>query len=388
MKWLIWLVLLAGCAQVPAPQQLPCVPGIGLPAPQVQRHLQPANWQDLPGWQDDDLLAVWPLWLQECPVLLRRPGWRPACQAAASLNPQDSQAVRRYFERWFDVWQTVQPDGKTSGLITGYYTPLLHGSLARQSGFDVPLYARPPDLLSIDLSSVYPELKNMRLRGRLQGNTVIPYYDRATIDGDGHPLAGHELVWVDDPVEAFFLQIQGSGEIELPDGRQLTIGYADQNGYPYQAIGKVLVAEGALSADHLSMQAIREWARAHPDQVAGVLARNPSYVFFRFLPDHQPLGALGLPVTGWRSLAVDPRAIPLGAPVWIVTGRPDHGAPLQQLMLAQDTGGAIHGNVRADFYFGVGAQAGEAAGHMKQQGNLWVLLPKGDRQDAAQSAAR
>ena len=383
LAWLL-LVLMAGCAQVPVPpgKPQPCVPQPVAPLP-VQPHLQPAQWADLPGWQADNLREVWPLWQQECSVMQHKQAWQAACQAAAAIYPADSATVRQYFEQWFSVWQSLQPDGSGTGLITGYYTPLLHGSLSRQHGFSVPLYARPPDLLTVELSSVYPELKGMRLRGRLVGNTVVPYYDRAAIDGATHPLAGHELVWVDDPVEAFFLQIQGSGEVQLPDGRQLTIGYADQNGYPYQAIGRVLVERGDLSADHLSMQAIREWARLHPAQVAEVLDRNPSYVFFRFLPNHQPLGALGLPVTGWRSLAVDPRAIPLGAPVWIATAHPGNGAPLQQLMLAQDTGGAIRGNVRADFYFGVGTQAGEEAGRMKQQGSLWVLLPKENPGQAA-----
>lgn len=381
-RWLLMLVFwLAGCAQQPAVPPAPCVPTQPV-APAVERHLQARDWSDLPGWGTDNLLAIWPAWLRECDVMGHKPAWQTACRAARQLQPDNSSQIQEYFQHWFVVWQSLAADGNAAGLITGYYTPLLQGRLTRQPGFTVPLYAPPPDLLTIDLASIYPALKGMRLRGRLQGNQVVPYYDRAAIDGESHPLAGHELVWVDDAVDAFFLQIQGSGRIALPDGRELTIGYADQNGYPYQAIGRVLVEQGALKPDQLSMQAIRDWGRAHPSRLPELLNHNPSYVFFRWLPARQPLGALGLPVVAQRSLAIDPRAMPLGAPVWISTTSPETGTPLQQLMLAHDTGGAIRGNVRADFYFGIGNEAGEQAGRMKAQGSLWVLLPKGDTRDA------
>ncbi len=375
------LALLAGCATTQQPAVLPppvqCPTPAPAPVPPVVPHLHAADWSALPGWRDGEQLASWPVWLVTCSTLQHKTGWQSVCQAAQRLTPVDDVEVRQYFESLFNVYQSIQSDGTDHGLITGYYSPLLHGSLTRTAQFSVPLYAQPADLLTIDLSSEYPQLKGMRLRGRLQGNQIVPYWSRAQIDGAQHPLAGKELVWLDDPVEAFFLQIQGSGRIVLPDRSQITVGYADQNGYPYQAIGRVLVARGQMSADQLSMQSIRAWGAAHPDQLPDLLAQNPSYVFFRIMPDTVPLGALGVPVTGGYSIAVDPRAIPLGAPVWLATSQPESTVPLDRLVLAQDTGGAIRGNVRADVYFGLGNAAGDEAGKMKQQGQIWVLLPKG-----------
>ncbi|MHB8846978.1 MAG: murein transglycosylase A [Burkholderiales bacterium] len=383
------MLLLGGCASAPpvnktipgsAPVLCPPTP-VPAPAPiprlPVTQNLRPADWNALPGWQNDQLLSAWNTWLQSCNVLKAKPDWQVVCAAAANLQPSDTDTVRTYFQTWFNVYQSLQPDGAAQGLVTGYYEPLLHGSRTPSPDYPVPLYRTPPDLLNIDLSSVYPELKHMRLRGRLQGNTVVPYLDRAEIDGSQRPLAGNELVWVDDPVEAFFLQIQGSGRIQLNDGTMMQIGYANQNGYPYRAIGHVLVQRGELKLEQASMQNIKAWGRAHPEQLPELLSQNPSYVFFKQLPDSNgPLGALGLPLTGGRSIAVDSRAVPLGAPVWLATTQPQSDTPMDLLVMAQDTGGAIHGNVRADFYFGFGDAAGKLAGKMKQQGQMWVLLPK------------
>ena len=219
----------------------------------------------------------------------------------------------------------------------------------------------------------------MRLRGRVQGKRVVPYYNRAEIDSGVVPLKGRELFWVDNAVELFFLQIQGSGRIELPDGAQVKVGYADQNGYPYVSIGRKLVEMGELTLEQASMQSIKEWGERNPDRLNALLEMNASYVFFRELPDglSAPLGALGVPLTNEYSLAVDARTIPLGAPVFLSTTYPNDSAPLNRLMLAQDTGGAIRGAVRADFFWGFGNEAGAMAGRMKQQGRLWVLFPKG-----------
>lgn len=300
------------------------------------------------------------------------------CAASEALKPTDAATVRTFFETRFAPYQSRQADGSENGLITGYYEPLLHGSLTPSAKYSVPLYGPPADLLTIDLSSVYPQLKHMRLRGRLQGNKVVPYLDRADIDDGSNPLKGNELVWVDNPVEAFFLQIQGSGRIQLPDGSMMRVGYADQNGYPYRSIGRVLAERGELPLAQTSMQNIKAWGRRNPDKLPELLAQNPSYVFFRELPDSGsgPLGALGVPITGGRSIAVDARAIPLGAPVWLATTLPASDQPLDRLVLAQDTGGAIRGNVRTDFFWGFGNEAGAIAGRMKQTGRMWVLLPK------------
>ena len=385
------LLMLGGCATTAPPgnKTAPAVsPSVLCPPPSapppapvarlpVTENLRPADWSALPGWQDDQLSSAWNAWLQSCNALKAKPDWQVVCAAAASLQPGDNDTVRTYFQTWFNVYQSLQTDGTTQGLVTGYYEPLLHGSRTPSPDYPVPLYRTPPDLLNIDLSSVYPELKHMRLRGRLQGNTVVPYLARTEIDDNQRPLAGNELVWVDDPVEAFFLQIQGSGRIQLNDGSRIQIGYANQNGYPYRAIGHILVQRGELKLEQASMQNIKAWGRTHPQQLPELLSQNPSYVFFKELPDSSgPLGALGLPLTGGRSVAVDSRAVPLGAPVWLVTTQPQSDTPMNLLVMAQDTGGAIHGNVRADFYFGFGDAAGKLAGKMKQQGQMWVLLPK------------
>jgi membrane-bound lytic murein transglycosylase A len=229
------------------------------------------------------------------------------------------------------------------------------------------------------LVSLYPELASRRLRGRLQDGKLMPYLSRGEIEVRQSPLAGKELIWVDDIVDLFFLQIQGSGMIRLDNGEQVHVGYADQNGQPYQSIGKILIDRGELTADKASMQGIKDWARRNLDKLRDLLNSNPSYVFFRELPNglSGPLGALGVPLAAERSIAVDPRYIPLGAPVFLSTTYPNTGKPLQRLMLAQDTGGAIKGAVRADFFWGAGNEAGRLAGAMKQPGRMWILLPKG-----------
>jgi membrane-bound lytic murein transglycosylase A len=219
----------------------------------------------------------------------------------------------------------------------------------------------------------------MRLRGRLQGKKVVPYYNRAEIDAGVPKLKGRELFWVGNAVELFFLQIQGSGRIELEDGRRVKIGYAEQNGHPYVSIGKKLVESGELKLEEASMQGIKDWAEKNPQRLAALLEQNPSYVFFRELPDtlSAPLGALGVPLTNEYSIAVDPHTVPLGLPVFLATTQPNSSAPLNRLMYAQDTGGAIRGAVRADFFWGFGESAATQAGRMKQAGRMWVLFPSG-----------
>jgi membrane-bound lytic murein transglycosylase A len=264
-------------------------------------------------------------------------------------------------------------------MITGYYEPLLKGDRVRTERARFPLYAVPDDLVTVDLASVYPELKNLRLRGRLVGNKIVPYSTRKEIEApNNNGFQGKPIAWAEDAVELFFLQIQGSGRIELPDGSHLRVGYADQNGHPYQSIGKLLVERGELKLEQASMQGIKDWGAQNPDKLPDLLAANPSFVFFRELPNglSGPLGALGVPLTGGRSIAIDPRFIPLGAPVFLATTQPNSPLPMNKLVMAQDTGGAIRGGVRADFFWGFGNEAGELAGRMKQRGRMWVLLPK------------
>ena len=357
----------------------PKCPGVDLAQP-AAKALQLAQWKDLPGWEEDDVSAAWPAFLQSCRALTAKaPAWKKVCAEAAGVDGKSSAAVRRFFEANFQPFTATAADGKTEGLVTGYYEPLLKGSRTPGKLAKVPVYAVPDDLLTIDLSEVVPELRHLRLRGRLVGNKVVPYFARRDIEEKRIARLGAPLLWVEDQVEHFFLQVQGSGRVKLPDGKLVRLGYADQNGHPYQSIGRVLIERGELKPGEASMQGIQAWARANPGKLQEVLNANPSYVFFRELPasDDGPLGALGVPLTAERSLAIDPRAIPLGAPVFLATTRPNSSQPLYRLMLAQDTGGAIKGVVRADFFWGFGAQAGEQAGRMKQSGKMWVLLPNG-----------
>ncbi len=389
--FLFALLALAGCISQPSvlstsgtpgcPQSKPCptcagCPGLSLLPP--VNALEPVGFDALPGWREDDLAQTWSAFLLSCQALWLQPAWQGVCATAAGLNNPDSAQARAFFEQQFRPYRVANPDGSTQGLITGYYEPLLHGSREKRAPYLYPIYAPPEDLLTIDLSAVNPDLKGVRLRGRIEGKRVVPYWSRTEIEHGAAPLAGKEIAWVDDPVELFFLQIQGSGRVQLDSGDTVRVGYADQNGHPFQSVGRYLIERGELKLEQASMQGIKTWAKANPSKLEEALDYNASYVFFRELPagNGGPPGALGLPLTEGRSIAVDPRVIPLGTPVFLATTQPNSNIPLQRLMMAQDTGGAIRGAVRADFFWGFGAEAGSQAGRMRQQGQMWALLPK------------
>jgi membrane-bound lytic murein transglycosylase A len=363
---------------VPAPVPVPALPPAEKPRP-APPALRQSTWDVIPGWREDDPRLVWEAFLRSCGPLKQQAAWRDICTVAASLVEPDRDTLIRFFELNFTPHQAINENGGESGLVTGYYEPLLNGSRVRTSRYRYPLYGLPDDLLVLDLASLYPELKNMRLRGRLEGRRVVPYFDRSQIEQGAAATSGKEIVWVDDAVELFFLQIQGSGRVRLDNGEVVMVGYADQNGYPYRSIGKLLVDRGEMPLEQASMQGIKAWARAHPDKLQEVLNYNASYVFFREMPKGLPgpLGALGIPLTPRRSVAVDPRFIPLGAPVFLATTAPNSKQPLNRLMVAQDTGGAIRGAVRADFFWGFGEEAAREAGRMRQPLRMWVLLPNG-----------
>jgi membrane-bound lytic murein transglycosylase A len=392
--WLFAL-LLSACAvsppiEPPAPPPTPATqpkpeptpPAALIPTPAVAYPmLKPVDWATVPFWQDDRISEAWSAFLYSCSTLANRTAWQAVCAEAATMTAPDNATVRAFFERAFQPYQATQEDGSTEGLVTGYYEPLLRGDRMPTARARFPLYAAPDDLITVDLASVYPELKNLRLRGRLVGNKVVPYPTRKEIEAsvaNGNGFKGTPIAWAEDPVDLFFLQIQGSGRIELPDGTHLHVGYADHNGHPYQSVGKLLVERGELKLEQASMQGIKDWGAKNPDKLPELLASNPSFVFFRELPNGLPgpLGSLGVPLTGGRSIAVDPRFIPLGAPVFLATTQPNSSLPLNKLVMAQDTGGAIRGGVRADFFWGFGNEAAELAGRMKQRGRMWVLLPK------------
>ena len=347
---------------------VPQPPGIG----------REVAWSKLPGWTKGGQAQAWPALLQGCGRLSGEDAaWTTVCHAAKALpaSPDDVQA-RRFFEQYFRAHETIGFRGHRRGLITGYYEPILDGSLTRTARFRYPLYRRPDNLVSVDLGTLYPQLQGKLIRGRLDGDRVVPYYSRGQITDSADPLRGQELLWVDDAVALFTLQIQGSGLVRLPDGSLIAVSYADQNGYPYVAIGQRLVQMGALKPAEVSLQTISRWLHDHPDQAESVLNSNPSYVFFRLRDASTPgpIGALQVALTPQSSIAVDPAYIPLGVPVWLDTTLPGD-EPYRRLMLAQDTGGAIKGPVRADVFFGQGRSAARLAGRMKQPGRLYVLLP-------------
>ncbi len=341
--------------------------------------LKKSDWSAIESsFESDNVLLTWTAWLRSCSVLKQKDAWKKVCDLAEDIKEPSDENIKNYFKKYFNLYSATNLDGSDTGTITGYYQPILKGSKVKTSHYKVPLYTTPKDLITVDLSEVYPELKSKRLRGKLAGNKLIPYLSRAEIDGQGSPLAGNEIVWVEDPVEAFFLEIQGSGIIQFDNGEAMQIGYADQNGYPFKAIGSTLVQKKEITMAEASMEGIKNWARKNITKLRDFLNMNASYVFFRKLPNDLPgpIGALGVSIEAERSVAIDPKFIPLGAPIFLSTTQPNASEPLERLMVAQDTGGAIRGGVRADFYWGSGDEAGRKAGSMKQQGKIWTLLPR------------
>ena len=386
----LWLV---ACSQLPVEKNVPICPSTAscTPCPSCaqtptsalpavfSRSLQPANWSDLPGWASDDPDAAWPGFLLSCRGMASKPhgpSWKRVCELAKAHSGINT---RQFFEANLKPHAVLSADGNATGLVTGYYEPLLRGSRTQTSAFAQPVRGVPDDLLTIDLSALFPELKDKRVRGRLEGNKVVPYWSRAEIGARGDKVPSRTLLYTDDAVELFFLQVQGSGRVKMPDGSMVRLNYGDQNGHPYQSIGKVLIERGELKLEEASMQGIQAWARANPAKLNDLLNANPSYVFFREVPNSKdgPQGALGVPLVAERSIAIDPRSVPLGAPVYLATTRPNSSQAMNRLVMAQDTGGAIKGAVRADFFWGFGKEAGEQAGRMKQSGRLWILWPAG-----------
>jgi membrane-bound lytic murein transglycosylase A len=359
------IVLVAGCA--PLAQR-----------PGAARY-EKATYADLPGWSAAALVPSLRAFLAGCPRLQAVAALAPACAAAQAVPAGDAAAARKFFESTFVPYAVIDHDGSDTGLVTGYYEPVLAGNSERTERFRYPVYGIPDDLVDVDLSSLYPQLKGMRLRGRLEGRKLVPYYSRAEIDAHDDGFTAPVIAWVANPVELFFLQIQGSGQIHFGDDEGIRVGYADQNGHPYRSLGRYLVDQGLLPLDQASMQGIKAWARAHPELLQQALEQNPSYVFFRKLPaGGGPIGALGAPLSATYSVAVDRRFYPLGAPVYLASTLPLSDIPLEQLVIAQDTGGAIRGAVRADFFWGSGDEAGAFAGRMRQQGRMWLLWPRGE----------
>ena len=262
--------------------------------------------------------------------------------------------------------------GEGSAFATGYFEPRIAGSRSPGPGYAVPIYGVPDDLIEADLSLFSETLAGRRVRGRVEKRKFIPYHDRAAIEDGALAGRGLEIAWAADPIDMFFLEIQGSGQLELPDGGIVRIGYAGQNGREYVAIGKLMKERGLLAPGGTSMQAIVAWLRAYPAEGRAIMRENKSHIFFRILEGPGPIGALGHPVTPQATVAADPKFVPLGAPVVLVTDRPEANG----IWVAQDTGGAIKGANRFDTFWGAGPEAVAAAGDLASPGTALILLPK------------
>jgi membrane-bound lytic murein transglycosylase A len=312
-----------------------------------------------------------------CPGLLRREDlsgltlpaeWQAACDAAATVPPGQADG---FFHS--ELVGVLVADGK--GFATGYYEPEIAASLTRQPGYTVPIYRRPPDLIDVPLGEFATSLKGRTVRGRVAGNRLVPYAPRADMDA---ALAGKglELAYAADPYEAFFLEIQGSGRLRLPDGQVLRIGYDGQNGRDYLAIGRLLVEQGKLERGKAGMAEILAWLRGHPEEAPAILNANPSKIFFRELKGDGPIGAMGVAVSPRVSVAADPAFIPLGAPLLVETILTRSGQAFTSLMVAQDTGGAIKGANRIDLFLGPGAEAAADAGAQSAPATVMLLIPR------------
>jgi membrane-bound lytic murein transglycosylase A len=354
--------------------------------------IETVRFDQIPGWTTDRQNETFAALQAECRRLAILPAdttlggegmaftyggkaghWSAACTAAAALQANDPEGAQRFYEIFFQPYKLGAP-----GLFTGYYEPEVPGSLTQDAAHQVPLLARPSDLVQLLPTSDDPNA--MPRVGRMVDGKLQPYFSRVDIEAGAMGDAARPLLWLQDPVDLFFLQIQGAGRVRLPDGTVTRVSYDGKNGRDYTPIGRLLLQRNALAAQDISMQSIRAWLEAHPADAKGLMDENEDYVFFRILADTDvlagPPGALGVNLVAGRSAAVDPHAIPLGAPIFVDTTDPITGAPLRRLLLAQDSGTDIKGPARTDIFFGFGAWAEQEAGRMHQTGTEYLLLPR------------
>ncbi len=358
--------------------------------------LKQASFADLPGWGNDDMKGFMQAYQSSCARILKKaPGdkfssnvgwgtygdWQGPCRSAAGVDANNTASVRSFLEQNFKVMQATAA-GNPDGLFTGYYESTLNGSRTQKGAYQYPLLGRPSDLVMVELGDFRDELKGQRIAGRVIDGKLKPYESRADIVGGKLPSAQyHPIVWLDDPHDAFFVQVQGSGIVHLDDGSVMRVGYDGQNGHPYYAIGRELVKRGIYTKDQVSMDTIRSWLTNNPDKAEELMNTNPSFVFFKESADDGsgagPQGGEGVKLTAKRSLAIDHGKLPYGFPVFVsIDYADDTGAKINRLVMAQDTGGAIKGAVRGDFFWGSGATAEKFAGPMKARGKYYFLLPK------------
>jgi membrane-bound lytic murein transglycosylase A len=364
------------------------------PSKGPQPTFRQVSFKHLPGWETAELRKSLRTFQTSCRAFIKQDpnrvvgteqidlqakDWQPACHAALKVHPVNQQTAKEFFQQWFTPVEFYDKK-PVKGLFTGYYMPLLKGSYEKTDEYNVPLYEVPDDLVTIDLGLFVPHLKNRKLVGRIAAKKVVPYYTREQINKGAIKNNAKVLLWIHSPIDRLFLEIQGSGIVEMEDGKRLFVGYDGQNGAPYTAIAGVLIKKGIMTKHNASMQAIKCYLEAHPKEMDKVINQNKSFVFFRKLSMEAALGSQGVALTPGYSMAIDREWIPMGAPLWLSTTRPDSknpdtNKPMQRLMIAQDTGGAIRGKVRGDVFWGGGDKATLIAGHMKNEGHYWLLLP-------------
>jgi membrane-bound lytic murein transglycosylase A len=359
--------------------------------------LKKTAFKNISGWHGDSHDQAVEVLLRSCAKISKKPAdlplgriggvagdWFEPCRAAAAVPKGDGERARSYFESYFQPY-IATADGHAEGLFTGYFEMELKGSWLRTKSNTTPIYERPPELVDANLGEFKSDLRGKRVSGKVAGGRFVPFDDRAEIEAGALSGRGLELMWVDSPIDAFFLHVQGSGRVVMDDGSIVRVGYAARNGHAYHSIGRELIKRGELTKERVSMQSIRAWLKDHPDQAAELMASNPSFIFFRVVEgalksigkEQGPIGAQGIPLSPGRSLAVDRRYIPLGIPIWLDTTNPlQPGEPLRRLVIAQDTGSAIRGPVRGDLFWGFGPRAALQAGLMKQAGHYFLLLPR------------
>ncbi|MGQ3890004.1 murein transglycosylase A [Legionella sp. CNM-1927-20] len=375
--------------------------GFGFPAWTLNEPVSPitikeTTFEELPGWGETNLKESFMAFQISCTGFLRQDpeqsvgskeiplkikDWYPACRNALALNPHtiDEAKAREFFQKWFTPVEFYNK-APIQGLFTGYYLPLLDGSLSKTSEFNIPLYGLPYNMVIAKLEDFNPNFAHQHIVGQIKGNKVVPFYTREEINNGALIGKAPVLVWVNNRIDRLFLEIQGSGVVKLPNGKLLYVGYAGENGAPYTSIAQVLIDKGVMTKDNASMQGIKAYLKAHPQDILPILNLNKSFVFFRILKQTAAIGAEDVTLTPGYSLAIDRKWIPLGTPLWLNTTMPnqksDEQKPLQRLMIAQDTGGAIRGPVRGDVFWGAGDKATYIAGHMKNEGYYWLLLPR------------
>lgn len=355
--------------------------------------ITPVSYKELPGWESEDFDLFWSTFQESCKKInksiydpidhlpISKKSWKYVCNKVVNFNEKNSDAQRKFIVDNFIPHKVIY-NNESNGLFTGYFQPILKASRKKTNIYKYPIYSKPDDLVIVeDLRIFNPKLKGNRIAGRVNNGRLIPFDKRAEIENGSLKNKAKELSWVNDPVKLFFMHIQGSGVLSFEDGSEEYLSYAATNGHRYTAIGKILIDQGEITKEKMSMQALESWLKKNPERIEEILNQNESYVFFIKSINKGVFGSQGTKLTPLRSIAVDRNYVPLGTLLWLDIDHPIDKKRIQRLVIAQDVGGAIKGPIRGDIFWGKGNAAGENAGVMKSKGTYYMLLPKGDHCD-------